>query len=962
MKRSMPRGLVIFGQTVTALVFMCLTPLYATLALTGILWGAFHGLGLEQKLTWAGWLIAAPVLYVSVLNSFLIACAIDIQAWRLLFGFRKHRRITTSNGFRDWFQFQLMLMSYLRERIVWHLPLTKSYLGVDGLRYLVLWAGAPRASLGRDSLLFGLLYDPDLTEVGEGAILGSDSIVSAHAMTVNPDGTRVFVTAPVTIGPRALIGGGARIDFGVRIGADAIIEPMSYVPPYTLIRDGEVWGGNPAKFIRHRFASNVTAEREEQSRADNARELDAVPHDRPARLADELDADVRHLVAAALDLPLDEIHANLSSQDCVAWDSLGQLAIAAGLHDRFGIVVSAHESFCLKSMQDLQRVIATHRSLRPSVAANGLTAQDTTPLPNDPELLPLLDHEQATRALAERTADAAFASTLVREPVRVVVAATFVAEPLANSLKLWSRAFGIPVELQFAGFNQVQQCLMTPGSEFHRNTTGLNIVLIRPEDLLNGDPQQAVESLVSAMATFAQASPGTLVIGDLPPVISTFCKVDRQTIESLRTQWRERLSKIDGLRVLEFSEIIEAIGISAAGRADLEVVARSPYTPRVFQELGIAIARLVRQQRVAPAKVVALDADGVLWGGVLGEDGLTGIQLGPDHPGRSFQLFQQQVLEWKRRGCLLVIVSRNDEADVWRVFDEHPEMVLRRQDISAARINWQPKSQNLKELAAELNLGLDSFVFLDDDPANHAEVSANAPGVTVIPLPADPTLYCQTANRLWRFDAPLFTAEDQNRAAMMSAESERKQFQQATTDLASYLQSLQLRVEMRVAGPAELPRVSQLTQKTNQFNSSLKRRSLAEIQSLARTHAIYVIEASDRFGDYGLIGVAILGRSAEPSQEFVLDTLLMSCRALGRGIEEAVLHGLGSVVAAESGLRLVAPCVEGPRNQPCRDFLQRTATGERSPGEFVFERLAQLMLPEHIEWIGPVRLTERRVA
>lgn len=959
----MPRGLVMLGQTATVLVFMCLTPLYATLALTAILWGVIHGFGLEQKLTWAGWLIAAPILYVNVLNSFLIACAIDIQAWRLLFGFRKHRRITTGNGFRDWFHFQLMLMSYLRERIVWHLPLTKSYLGVDGLRYLVLWAGAPRACLGRDSLLFGLLYDPDLTEIGEGAILGSDSIVSAHAMTVNPDGTRVFVTAPVTIGPRALIGGGARIDFGVRIGADAIIEPMSYVPPYTLIREGEVWGGNPARFIRHRFASNVAAEREEQGRTNNARELDAVPHDRHARLADEHDADVRHLVAVALDLPLDEVHANLSSLDCMAWDSLGQLAIAAGLHDRFGIVVSAHESFCLKSMQDLRRVIASHRSPESSAAASGLTAHGTTTaLPNDPELLPLLDHEQATRALSERTLDVSFASTFVREPVTVVVAATFVAEPLANSLKLWSRAFGISVELQFAGFNQVQQCLMTPGSEFHRNATGLNIVLIRPEDLLNGDPQQAVESLVSAMATFAQASPGTLVVGDLPPVVSTFCVADRQTIESLRSHWRERLSKLEGLRVLGFSEIIEAIGISAAGRADLEVVARSPYTPRVYQELGIAIARLVRQQRVAPAKVVALDADGVLWGGVLGEDGLTGIQLGPDHPGRSFQLFQRQTLEWKRRGCLLVIVSRNDEADVWRVFDEHPEMVLRRQDISAARINWRPKSQNLKELAAELNVGLDSFVFLDDDPANRAEVGANAPGVTVIPLPADPTLYCQTVNRLWRFDAPLLTAEDQNRAAMMSAESERKQFQQATTDLASYLQSLQLRVEMRVAGPAELPRVSQLTQKTNQFNSSLKRRSLTEIQSLARTHTIYVVEASDRFGDYGLIGVAILGRSAESSQEFLLDTLLMSCRALGRGIEEAVLHGLGSVVFAEGGQRLVVPCVEGPRNQPCRDFLQRTATRTQRGDEFAFEQLVQLALPAHIEWTGPARRTERRVA
>ena len=955
MKRNHSSRIVDAGLAVLALGFFALTLLYATASLAAVLYGMIHGLGWLADRSALRWLAISPLVYIAWLNTFLIACAIDIQVWRLLFRFQKPRRAATSDGFSGWLQFQLAVASYLRERVVWSLPLAQAYLVVPGLRHLVLLACAPRVSLGRDSVLFGTVYDPDLTDIGEGAIVGAGSSVVAHTVTTTRDGTRVLATAPIVIGARAVIGGHAHINPGVRIGADALIEPVSYVAAFTVIGEGEVWGGNPARFLRHRFESPDAQQR-------------------PMQMLDIGDDEMalRQVLAITLNWPIAEIHSDFQASDCAAWDSLGQLAIAAGLHDRFGIVVPGETCFRLKSLADLRNLLHSSKSVaglghtldgpknNPLAETHGFT------LPEDPELLPLLDHEQVTRALSHRESLKSRNETTAREPVTVVIAATFVAEPLASTLRTWCRTFGIPVELRFAGFNQAQQCLMTPGSEFHQNTTGLNVVLARPEDLLSAgtdtDWPAAAESLLSAMSSFAKVSPGTLVVATLPPVVSSFCSASRQQVEVLRSRWRERLSQIDGLRILDFSEIVERIGIAAAGRADLEVIARSPYTPRVFQELGIAMARLVRQQRVAPAKVLALDADGVLWGGVLGEDGLTGIQLGPDHPGRSFQLFQKQVLELKRRGYLLVLVSRNDETDVWRVFDEHPEMMLRRQDITAARINWSPKSRNLKELAAELNLGLDSFVFIDDDPANHAEVSANAPGVTVVPMPSDPTQYCQTLSRLWRFDAPQTTAEDQNRSEMMHAERQRHEHRETNFDLASYLQSLRLRVSMSVAKEADLPRVAQLTQKTNQFNTSLKRRSLAEVQALAPSHTIYVVEASDRFGDYGLIGVAILARGSDQSAGFVLDTLLMSCRALGRGIEDAVLHGLAAAVTADGGRQMLIPCIEGPRNQPCRDFLARTMIRSVITGEYECSDLAALTRPAHIDWHGPTILAERQAA
>ncbi len=943
-------SLKVVGLSIVGLIFFCLTPTFATITMAWILCWVIDGLGLSAWWSWRHWVIFSPIIYVSWLNSFLIACAIDLQAWRLLFGYRKRARVTTSNGWRDKFQFQLMQMNYTRQIIVRNLPLTRVYQCFEGLRMLVLLAGSLRAKVGKQSVLIGIVYDPDLTEIGDGVILGDGGTLVAHSLTSNPDGSKVFVTAPIVVGPRAVIGGLARIDLGVQIGADAIVEPMSYVMPFTVIGDGEVWGGNPARFKRLRFEPSESSGRiaplgdQEVASTIHASVLTAK--------ADE--ESLCQIVASALDLRLDEVHSDLSFDQCPAWDSLGQLAIAAALHDRLGIILSANESFGLKSMGDLRKVIAKNSS-KPTVQLAVVSRSEqpadekALPLPDDPELLPLLDHELVTRGLAARGGG----TSTIQGSVSVVIAATFVAEPLANSLKLWSQAFGIAIDVRFAGFNQVPQCLMTPGSEFHQNGTGLNVVLTRPEDLLSAtsaDSHEVAESLLTAIAAFAQQSPGTLVVGSLPPVVSAFCAADRSIVESLRADWRNRLRLIDGVRILDFSELVEHIGIGAAGRSDLEAVARSPYTPRVYQELGIAIARLIRQQRIAPAKVIALDADGVLWGGVLGEDGLTGIQLSSDHPGRSFQLFQRHVRSLKDRGCLLVLVSRNEAEDVWRVFDEHPEMILRRDDITAARIDWQPKSQNLKELAVELNLGLDSFVFVDDDPVNRAEVAANAPGVTVVPLSTDAASYCQTMSQLWRFDTPQVTHEDQHRAALMHAEQQRNQDRNSSYDLALYLQSLRLRVEMRLARDVELPRVSQLTQKTNQFNLSLKRRSLAEIQALAATHRIYVVESSDRFGDYGLIGVAIVARDADRPDEFMLDTLLLSCRALGRGIEEAVWHGLCSTIVAQGGSRLIAPAIVGPRNQPCLDFLRRTGLTERDTGVFELDAVASHALPPHIEW------------
>ena len=927
-------------KAVLAIYHILACPILGALALAA----ALHFSGIADRLTATGWIVGAPVLYFAWLILTLCFCALDVQVWcRTVY--RKPKRAATADGFRECLLSILSFTLILRCFLVRSLPMTTYLQLIPGLRQLVFLSYSPRTTLGRDSLIFGIIYDPDLVEIGDHAVIGGGASVSSHSLLTDPHGMQVYTTASVRIGPRAVVGGESRVALGVDIGADAVVEPFSNVLPYTKIAPGEVWSGSPAVFQRRRSEAAV------KNAEDTVAEL---PKQSSPSVCIDLDRIVRGIVADTLNIDVESVSASFSALDCAAWDSLGQMAIAAALHDRLGIDVPSEQCFRMRSISDITTYLSAHKPARLDAAAEQQ--------PSNPELLPLMDHEQATRLLAA-SATAATHVALSKD-MRVVVAATFTAEPLASSLTLWSRAFGIDVRVDFAGFNQVQQTLLSSNSVFRDNSRGLNVVLTRPEDLISGSgdiKEQLVASLLSAVEQFARQCPDNLAVATLPVVVSPFSNADRATSERLQTRWNLRLSGIEGITIVDFAAVIEEIGVAAAAKADGEVVARAPYSARVYSELGITLARAVRKRCVAPAKVIVLDADGVLWGGVLGEDGRDGIQLGPDHPGRSFQLLQHWVRAMKDRGVLLAVASRNELADVQNVFDHHPEMVLRRNDISAWRVNWKPKSENIRDMARELNLGLDSFVFLDDDPANRLEVQANLPHVTVVPLPKDPMGYCNTLSRLWCFDAPATTAEDLRRTHMMQEEQTRQQLREEATDLTSYLQSLDIRVTMRPAWSADLPRVAQLTQKTNQFNLSLKRRNVSEMHRLSAEHTVCAVEVSDQFGDYGLVGVCILTQVAAVPAQWELDTFLLSCRALGRGVEEAMVFGLMELVRVGGGRRLRANYAEGPRNQPVRDFFRRMGFHESEAGQFDCAAEHALTLPDYISWTGPLDQAVRAV-
>jgi FkbH-like protein len=322
------------------------------------------------------------------------------------------------------------------------------------------------------------------------------------------------------------------------------------------------------------------------------------------------------------------------------------------------------------------------------------------------------------------------------------------------------------------------------------------------------------------------------------------------------------------------------------------------------------------------AKCVVLDLDGVLWGGVVGEDGLTGIRLGGSGVGEAHQAFQHYLKSLRRRGIVLAVCSKNNEEDARLPFQEHPEMVLTLDDITPFVANWCPKDENLRRIAETLNLGLDSLVFVDDNPVERAWLRQQLPQVEVPEMPSDPALYVRALDQGLYFEALSLTDDDRQRAETYRANAQRRALEEASTSLEQFLADLRMRVELSPFDEANLPRITQLINKTNQFNLTTRRRSESQLRALMASSGCYTqaVRLSDRFGDSGLTGVLI---AVLEGQGLRIDTWLLSCRVLGREVEKVMLGAL-----ARHGPSLGATCITGDyipteKNAQVRDLFPR---------------------------------------
>jgi len=350
---------------------------------------------------------------------------------------------------------------------------------------------------------------------------------------------------------------------------------------------------------------------------------------------------------------------------------------------------------------------------------------------------------------------------------------------------------------------------------------------------------------------------------------------------------------------------------------------KQPCSSTLLVELAREAAQLIAALKRAPKKVLVLDLDNTLWGGVVADDGLEGIELGDTSPrGEAFKAFQKYIVSLKQRGVLLAVCSKNDLAKAQEPFQKHPEMVLRLDDIVSFKANWEPKSENIRAMAPELNLGLDSFVFVDDNPAEIEIVRQFAPEVTTILLGPDPSDYVAQLADCRLFESRSITTEDAGRTSQYRSDVQRKALEVSVTDMASYLESLQMEAVISEFVPVDVPRLAQLINKSNQFNLTTRRRSEAEVIEVMNDKKFigYSVRLKDRFGDHGLISIVIGEKVGDAMR---IDTWLMSCRVLKRGVEEEVLNELVRLAKLKDCRSLLGTFLPTPKNDMVRDFYSR---------------------------------------
>ena len=479
-------------------------------------------------------------------------------------------------------------------------------------------------------------------------------------------------------------------------------------------------------------------------------------------------------------------------------------------------------------------------------------------------------------------------------PIRIAVTANFTAEPLKEPLSylLGLLGLGNNSSIEFAPFDQVFQTLLDPASVFATNERGANILLIDAANWEEEDTLHLATALRQAqfrVPLIVASGPGTPKLLDSPDVDW----IDADTIASEHPD-------------LEIRD----------PHADRE--ARIPYTRAYFAALALQLARAIRSKLTGlpSAKVIAVDCDNTLWRGVCGEDGPEGVTLGPGNLS-----LQQFLIAQRASGKLVCLTSKNNEEDVWETFRVHPEFPLRPEHCVSWRINWEPKSHNLESLAEELSLSADAFVLIDDDRRECGEVRSDLPDALVLELPQDSHEVGTWLEHLWIFDqSGKTTEEDLKRNQYYSEISARSRLERQTASFEEFIARLELKIEIEPVTESALARAAQLTQRTNQMNLSTVRRSEPELGQLLASGALEgrVVHVQDRFGDYGLVGLLLFRREAEA---LVIDTMLLSCRAMGRGVEHAMLREAASIAEARHLPIVEIRYAPTRKNAPARTLL-----------------------------------------
>ncbi len=530
-------------------------------------------------------------------------------------------------------------------------------------------------------------------------------------------------------------------------------------------------------------------------------------------------------------------------------------------------------------------------------------------------------------------------------PYHVTILRSFTVEPVLPLLRAAAFCLGVDLSVSVGNFNAYAQEILDPESLVYGPAVNAVVLAVQTADIAPdlwnqyagmsaGEVEDAVRrvsgTLQGWMRALRERSQAPFIVHNLEqPLRPNLGVLDSQRETSLaevtqriNQEVRRCAREIRGVYILDYDAL-------AARRGRLRwhddrnwLMARLPIAADQFVHLASEWLRFLVPLAGRTAKALVVDLDNTLWGGIVGEDGITGIKLGAEYPGAAYQALQRAMLDLTNKGILLAICSKNNPEDAKEVLERHSGMLLRPEHFAAMRISWNDKVQGLHEIASELNIGIDSLAFLDDNRFEREQVRAALPEVMVIDLPENPLEYAATLRDSPVFERLTLSAEDQQRTTFYSYQRKRAQSEQSFQSKEDFYRFLQQEAEIAPAVPATLARIAQLTQKTNQFNLTTRRYSEQQVAEIASRSGWQVmsIHVRDRFGDHGLVGVAI---TRDDQEQCEIDTFLLSCRVIGRTVETAFLSYLAGSAAIRGRQRLTGWFLPTKKNAPAREFYRQ---------------------------------------
>ena len=529
--------------------------------------------------------------------------------------------------------------------------------------------------------------------------------------------------------------------------------------------------------------------------------------------------------------------------------------------------------------------------------------------------------------------------------INIALLSSFTVNGIKETLRVLCAQFNVSANFYICDYNQYAQEILNPNSNLYTFKPDLVFLFIDtrsicgdlfflPNEISFDKRKEWVKSITSELINFAEKlTRGTgakVVLHNFEvPTFSPLGILENkqelgfiESIELINQCLRDTYKNNNQVFLFDYNAFSSHLGKNNILDYKMYYLGDIKISPKNIPSLCESYIGYIRPLVGKLKKCIILDLDNTLWGGIIGEDGIDGIDLGPTPKGRPFVEFQKFILSYYNRGIILAINSKNNHEEALNVIKNHPNMVLKEEHFVAKRINWEDKATNLISISKEINIGLESMVFIDDDQVNRELIKKFIPEVTVVDLPEDPSLYVKTFTNLVLFDNLNITSEDLIKSRMYNEEKKRQKFKNKSLNLLAYLKELKLEVTFEETNQINIPRISQLTQKTNQFNMTTRRYTVEDIITFNESskHLVIPVSVVDKFGDYGLTGLSIIKK--EKNNIWLIDTFLLSCRVLGRNIEDAIIIEIINTAKNEKVRSLKGEFISTVKNKPAQQFFK----------------------------------------